>query len=124
MTKLAEATDINYWPLFILLIGVAWVVVGITKLKLHPFLTLIFAAVLVGWMTPWLPEPTDVNKGLFQARVPLAEAFVLKENDSTKQLETFYRGELLSREETSAKLKELKQKHKDKLTLSFRAVGA
>ena len=124
MTILAEATNVDYWPLFVLLISVAWVVVGITKLRLHPFLTLIFAAVLVGWMTPWLPEPTDVNKGLFQARVPLAEAFVLKENNATNELETFYRGERLSREETSAKLRELKDKHKKKLTLSFRAVGA
>ncbi|MFP6855312.1 MAG: SLC13 family permease [Opitutales bacterium] len=123
MTILAEASQVDYWPLFVLFVGVAWVVLGITKLRLHPFLTLIFAAVLVGWMTPWLPEPTDVNKGLFEARVPLAEAFELKENNETKELETFYRGQRLSREETSAKLKELRAKHKKKLTLSFRTVG-
>jgi len=124
MTVLAEASQVDYWPLFILFVGVAWVVLGITKLRLHPFLTLIFAAVLVGWMTPWLPEPTDVNKGLFQARAPLAEAFVLDENNATKELEAFYHGERLSREETSSKLQELRDKHKDKLTLSFRTVGA
>ena len=84
MTVLAEATSTDYWPLFILLISVAWVVFGITKLRLHPFLTLIFAAVVVGWMTPWLPEPTDMNKGLFHKREPLAEAFVFKENNATK----------------------------------------
>jgi gluconate:H+ symporter, GntP family len=117
------SSNIDTWPLVILGVSVVWVVVGITKLKLHPFLTLIFAAVLVGWMTPWLPEATDVNKGLFQGRNPLAEAFVLKKNNATKELETFYRGKRLSKEETSAKLRELREKHKEKLTLSFRAVG-
>ena len=75
-------------------------------------------------MTPSLPEPTDVNKGLFQSRVALAEAFVLKENHQTNELEVLYRGEQLSREETSAKLAQLSEKHGSKLTLSFRLVGS
>ena len=104
--------------------SVAWVVFGITKLKLHPFLSLMTGAILVGWMTPFLPEPTDVNKGLFQSRVALAEAFVLEENKQTEELEILYRGEQLSREETSAKLALLSEKHGSKLTLSFRVVGS
>lgn len=119
----AASSNVDTWPLVILLVSVAWVVVGITKLRLHPFLTLMLAAVLVGWMTPWLPEATDVNKGLYQARVALAEAFEFKENNETKELETYYRGELLSREETSEKLKELSERHKSNLTLSFRSSG-
>jgi gluconate:H+ symporter, GntP family len=121
---LASSSQIDNWPIFVLLISVAWVVFGITKLKLHPFLSLMIGAILVGWMTPSLPEPTDVNKGLFQSRVALAEAFVLEENNQTNELEILYRGEQLSREETSAKLAELKKKHGDKLTLSFRVVGS
>ncbi len=124
MNILAEAPQTDYWPLFILLISVAWVVFGITKLRLHPFLTLIFAAVFVGWMTPWLPEPTDMNKGLFHKREPLTEAFVFQEHNETKELEIFYRGEQLTQEEASLKLRELKNKHKEKLTLSFRTVGS
>ncbi|MGE4550368.1 MAG: SLC13 family permease [Opitutales bacterium] len=73
MTVLAEAITIDYWPLFILLVGVAWVVVGITKLRLHPFLTLILAAVMVGLMTGTLPELTPENKGLFHSRVELKD---------------------------------------------------
>ena len=121
---LASSSQIDNWPIFVLLISVAWVVCGITKLKLHPFLSLMIGAILVGWMTPSLPEPTDVNKGLFQSRVALAEAFVLEENNQTNELEILYRGEQLSREETSAKLAELKKKHGEKLTLSFRVVGS
>ena len=121
---LASSSQIDNWPIFVLLISVAWVVFGITKLKLHPFLSLMIGAILVGWMTPSLPEPTDVNKGLFQSRVALAEAFVLEENNQTNELEILYRGDQLSREETSAKLAELKKKHGDKLTLSFRVVGS
>jgi len=120
---LASSSTIDNWPIFVLLISVAWVVFGITKLRLHPFLSLMTGAILVGWMTPSLPEPTDVNKGLFQSRVALAEAFVLKENNQTEDLEVLYRGERLSREATSAKLVELSKKHGSKLTLSFRVVG-
>ncbi|MBG28968.1 MAG: hypothetical protein CMI31_03045 [Opitutae bacterium] len=74
MTILAEATTIDYWPLFILLVGVAWVVIGITKFRLHPFLTLILAAFLVGLMTGPLPELTPENKGLYHDRVELKES--------------------------------------------------
>ncbi len=67
------STSIDFWPLVILLVSVAWVVFGITKLRLHPFLTLILAAVLVGLMTGPLPELTTENKGLFHSRVALQE---------------------------------------------------
>jgi GntP family gluconate:H+ symporter len=118
---LASSSTIDNWPIFVLLISVAWVVFGI---KLHPFLSLMTGAILVGWMTPFLPEPTDVNKGLFQSRVALAESFVLEENNQTEELKILYRGEKLSREETSAKLGQLSEKHGSKLTLSFRVVGS
>ena len=44
---LAQVADpISYWPLGILAISVGFIVFTIIKLKLHPFLALIFAAVL------------------------------------------------------------------------------
>ena len=121
---LASSSSIDYLPIFVLLISVAWVVFAVTKLKLHPFLSLMTGAILVGWMTPSLPEPTDINKGLFQDREALAEVFVLEENNQTNKLEILYRGKPLSREETSAKLTELSEKYGSKLTLSFRVVGS
>ena len=39
-------------PMFILLVGVLIVVGGIIMLKLHPFLALLLAALVVAWMTP------------------------------------------------------------------------
>ncbi len=68
-----SSANVDMWPLFILLLSVVWVVVGITKLRLHPFLTLILAAVLVGLMSGPLPELTTENKGLFHSRVALEE---------------------------------------------------
>ena len=44
---LANSSSIDHWPLLVLLISVAWVVIGITKLKLHPFLTLMVGAKLI-----------------------------------------------------------------------------
>ena len=69
---LAQAADsISYWPLGILAISVSFIVVSIIKLKLHPFLALIFAAVLTGLLAGDLPGMTTENVGLFKSRVTL-----------------------------------------------------
>ena len=65
------AADISYWPLGILAISVAFIFVSIIKLKLHPFLALIFAAILTGLLTGDLPGMTTENVGLFKSRVAL-----------------------------------------------------
>ena len=44
---------------------------GITKLKIHAFLTLMVAAIFVGMLSGPLPELSIENKGLFQNRVDL-----------------------------------------------------
>lgn len=69
---LAQAADsVSYWPLGILAISVVFIVFSIIKLKLHPFLALIFAAVLTGLLTGDLPGMTTENVGLFKNRVAL-----------------------------------------------------
>ena len=69
---LALAADsVSYWPLGILAISVGFIVFTIIKLKLHPFLALIFAAVLTGLLTGDLPGMTTENVGLFKSRVTL-----------------------------------------------------
>ena len=71
---LAQAADsVSYWPLGILAISVLFIVFSIIKLKLHPFLALIFAAVLTGLLTGDLPGMTTENVGLFKSRVALAD---------------------------------------------------
>ncbi len=71
--SLASSLPVN-WPLFVLFISVLWVVIGIAKFKIHPFLTLITAAILVGLLSGPLPEITIENKGLFHSRVDLNQS--------------------------------------------------
>lgn len=40
------ATTGSYWPFVVLAVSVAFIIVAITKLRLHPFLALVFAALL------------------------------------------------------------------------------
>ncbi len=52
MTLLASADPASLWPFAILAICVAVIIVLITKLRVHPFLALIAAAFLAGFLTP------------------------------------------------------------------------
>ena len=61
MTLLAEIAPPDYTPFWILAAGVVFVLLSIVKFRLHPFLGLTLGAVLVGLITPELPELTKVN---------------------------------------------------------------
>ncbi len=79
---LAQASDsVSYWPLGILAISVGFIVFTIIKLKLHPFLALIFAAVLTGLLAGDLPGMTTENVGLFKSRVTLNDTPGTAAND-------------------------------------------
>lgn len=71
MIHTVAITSSPYWPLLVLLLSVCWVVFGITKLKIHAFLTLMIAAIFVGMLSGPLPELSIENKGLFHNRVDL-----------------------------------------------------
>ncbi len=52
MTLLPAApADANYWPLAVLVICVVFIIVAITRLRLHAFLALVLAAFLAGFLT-------------------------------------------------------------------------
>ena len=70
-TIIANSQQFGNWPLWTLLLSAIWVVLAITKFKLHPFLSLMSAAILVGLLSGPLPEPNTENKGLFHDRVEL-----------------------------------------------------
>jgi len=53
---LATSAPVDYTPFYILAAGVVFVIVSIVKLRLHPFLGLTLGAVLVGILTPTLPD--------------------------------------------------------------------
>ena len=59
---LAQAAhSVNYTPFYILAVGVVFVLFTIIKLRLHPFLGLTLGAILVGLLTPEMPELTLAN---------------------------------------------------------------
>lgn len=61
-------------PLLILAVSVFWVVYSIARLKVHPFLSLMSAAILVGLCSGPLPDMSVENKGLFHNRVNLPDS--------------------------------------------------
>ena len=74
MTVIASSILNFNSPFFILFVSVIWVVIGIAKLKIHPFLTLMSAAILVGLLSSPLPEYSQENKGLFHSRLDLVNS--------------------------------------------------
>lgn len=53
---MSSLTTLPWWPFAVLLISVAFVIVAISRLKLHPFLALLAAAVLAGGLCGRLTE--------------------------------------------------------------------
>ncbi len=63
MQLLLAATPINeYWPFIVLIASVCFIILAIGKLKLHPFIALILAALFVGIMARIFPDSTEVTK--------------------------------------------------------------
>jgi gluconate:H+ symporter, GntP family len=76
MNLFAAASDLptGYFPLFVLAIGVTFVVVAIAKLRMHAFLALSLAAILLGLMTPGLPGVSEEKSRWIQAvEIPMIE---------------------------------------------------
>jgi gluconate:H+ symporter, GntP family len=62
----AALSDVNWWPLVVLTIGLVTIVVLITALRVHAFIALILAAILTGGLSGQLPgevAPGVVGKG-------------------------------------------------------------
>ena len=59
--NLIAAVSPDYTPFWILAAGVIFVIASIVKFRLHPFLGLTLGAILVGLLTPQLPELTKSN---------------------------------------------------------------
>lgn len=52
---------VSYWPLAVLAVGIAFVVITIAKLRMHAFLALSLGAILIGLLSGKLPEMTKEN---------------------------------------------------------------
>lgn len=55
---LAASTLQTHWPFVVLVVSVAFVILAITKFRLHAFLALILAAFLAGFLAGWFPPAT------------------------------------------------------------------
>jgi gluconate:H+ symporter, GntP family len=53
--------SLSYWPLGVLGISMAFIIIGIAVLRIHPFLVLSLAAILVGLMSTQLPGVPPMN---------------------------------------------------------------
>ncbi|MEO7412130.1 MAG: hypothetical protein ABIZ81_02140 [Opitutaceae bacterium] len=58
LLPLAAAAPVGNWPFAILAISIAFIIFSITRLKMHPFLALIAAAFLAGFLTKSFPAST------------------------------------------------------------------
>ncbi len=57
----AATESLSYWPLAVLGISMAFIIIGIAVLRIHPFLVLSLAAILVGLMSTRLPDVPPMN---------------------------------------------------------------
>ena len=89
--------------ILVLLVGILFVIVTITVFKVHPFLALILAAVLVGFLSPIpleMKEEVELERAILRSRVQNGE---ISESEYQKQSLTA-RGRVKSRlESTSSK---------------------
>jgi len=69
----AAANAISYWPLGVLAIGIAFVVIAIAVLRMHPFLALILGAILVGLLSDTLPGVPQVSHLVQAVELPMTE---------------------------------------------------
>ncbi len=64
---------VSYWPLGVLGIGIAFVVIAIALLRMHPFLALILGAILVGLLSDTLPGVPEVGHLVQAVELPMTE---------------------------------------------------
>jgi gluconate:H+ symporter, GntP family len=72
-TAQIASTAVSYWPLIVLAVSVVFVVVGIALLRLHPFVVLMLAAILVGLMSARLPGVPPANALVQAIELPMTE---------------------------------------------------
>jgi gluconate:H+ symporter, GntP family len=77
MGALLAAAALDVWPLLVLLVAIAAVILGVLVLRLHPFVALVSAALLAGGLADGLPaDPKRPEQGQLVRAVELtAEGF-------------------------------------------------
>lgn len=63
----------HYWPIVVLLLSMALVVVLITRWRFHPFIALMLSAIFVGLISPALPEISGQHRLVTAVELPMSE---------------------------------------------------
>ncbi|HET9485814.1 MAG TPA: gluconate transporter [Chryseosolibacter sp.] len=63
----------DYWPIVVLVLSVALVVILITKMRVHAFIALMLSAIFVGLLSPALPIVPGQNPIITVVELPMAE---------------------------------------------------
>ncbi len=63
----------EFWPFAVLLLGIAMVVIMITRLHFHPFVSLMLSAIFVGLISPLLPAVAGQHPLITVVELPMAE---------------------------------------------------
>lgn len=120
---LAQTADsVSYWPLGILAICVVFIIISIVKFRIHPFLALILSAFIAGILSKDLPDATTENIGIFKTRVDI-QTISFSKNKENNTVTISHNGNILDLQEASEKIKNLKNKYKDKTFLNLHLIG-
>ena len=66
-------THSDYWPFAVLLLSVGAVIIQITRWRIHPFIALMFSAIMVGLLSPALPVVVGQHPLVTVIELPMAE---------------------------------------------------
>jgi gluconate:H+ symporter, GntP family len=63
----------DYWPLIVLILSVALVVIMIARWRIHPFISLVVSAIFVGLISPTIPVTSGEHPLVTVVELPMAE---------------------------------------------------
>jgi gluconate:H+ symporter, GntP family len=66
-------TRSSYWPFAVLIVSVTLVIVMISKWRIHPFVSLMLAAIFVGIASPLIPQVAGEDALITAVELPMAE---------------------------------------------------
>jgi gluconate:H+ symporter, GntP family len=70
---MAAVIHSNYWPFVVLILSVMLVVIMITRWRFNPFIALMLSAIVVGLISPNLPQVPGQNRLITVVELPMAE---------------------------------------------------
>lgn len=73
LSRMDTLVNSTYWPFAVLLFGIIAVVLMISKFRIHPFISLMLAAVVVGLLSAGIPGPENMPHLVRAVEQPMVE---------------------------------------------------